>query len=33
MIKTRSIFKLCGEDIISKLDRLIALYSFIAVSN
>jgi hypothetical protein len=33
MIKTRSNFKLCGEDIIPKFDRLIAPYSFIAVFN
>jgi hypothetical protein len=33
MIKTRSNFKLCGEDIIPKFDRLIAPYSFTAVSN
>jgi hypothetical protein len=33
MIKTRSNFKLCGENIIPKFDRLIALYSFTVVSN
>jgi hypothetical protein len=33
MIKTRSNFKLCGEDIILKFDRLIAPYSFTAVFN
>jgi hypothetical protein len=31
--KTRSIFKLCGEDIIPKFDRLIAPYNFITISN
>jgi hypothetical protein len=31
--KTRSKFKLCGEEIIPKFDYLIASYSFIAVSN
>jgi hypothetical protein len=33
MIKTRSNFKVCGEDIISKFDRLIAPYSFISIFN
>jgi hypothetical protein len=33
MIKTRSNFKLYGKDIITKFDRLIAPYNFIAVSN
>jgi hypothetical protein len=33
MIKIRSKFKLCGEDIIPKFDHLIASYSFIAVFN
>jgi hypothetical protein len=33
MIKTRSNFKLCGEDIIPKFDRLIAPYNFTAVFN
>jgi hypothetical protein len=33
MIKTRSNFKLCGEDIIPKFDRLITPYNFIAVFN
>jgi hypothetical protein len=31
--KTRSNFKLCGEDIIPKFDRLITSYNFTAVSN
>jgi hypothetical protein len=31
MIKTRSKFKLCGEDIIPKFNHLIVLYSFTAV--
>jgi Tfp pilus assembly protein PilZ len=31
MIKTRSNFKLCGEDIITKLNRLIAPYNFTVV--
>jgi hypothetical protein len=33
MIKIRSKFKLCGEDIISKFDHLIAPYGFISVFN
>jgi hypothetical protein len=33
MIKTRSNFKLCGEDIITKFDRLVAPYNFTAVFN
>ncbi len=33
MIKTRSNFKLCGEDIIPKFDRLIAPYNFTIVFN
>jgi hypothetical protein len=33
MIKTRSNFKLCGEEIIPKFDHLIALYMFTVVSN
>jgi hypothetical protein len=33
MIKTRSNFKLCGEDIIPKFNRLIISYSFTAISN
>jgi hypothetical protein len=31
MIKTRSNFKLCGEDIILKFDRFIAPYNFTVV--
>jgi hypothetical protein len=33
MIKTRSNFKLCGEDIILEFDYLIASYSFTLVFN
>jgi hypothetical protein len=33
VIKTRSNFKLWGEDIIPKFDRLVAPYSFTVVSN
>jgi hypothetical protein len=32
MIKIRSNFKLCGEEIIPKFNRLIALYSFTVIS-
>jgi hypothetical protein len=33
MIKTRSNFKLCGEDIILKFDHLIVSYNFTAIFN